>query len=1125
MGLPRYWANTSTRNLVIDDTDLTYSGLGPQIAMTRTLNSNPKKIGMFGNGWTFSYESTIMTYYMDEIHKRAYLKKGSSEELLYSSDTLPPSKMIPPEGIYDMLTDLGTEIYLLEEKDTRHVYRYEDDPNQHNASRYLTSITDKNGNAVTITYNDNSTIQSITDAAGRKTSFEYDSQKHCTRMTGPDGRFASYRYDSRGNLIQTTDFAGNVTDYAHDSQNYVVSMTTAGKTTVFTYEPFSDSDPESPKRISAITDARGFTENYGGTYLEGISIPDANGGVFSYTNENGRTTSTLNSLGHATSKKYTAGLPTTWIDANGYTWNWGYDERGNMLFRYEPAIFSVTTFTYDENDNLLSMSNPLQETWQYAYDEKHNLIQRTSPSGRTEKMTYDSRGLVATATDAIGNMTEFAYDDFGNMTEKKDPQGNITRYAYDLLGFRKLSVTDSRNNTTSYAYDNNDRLTRITHPDGTYQSNIYDCCAMTASIDENGNMTSYERNAMLHPTKIINPLGHFKTLEYNPNNKLIKTTDANGNSTQTTYDLANRPVTTTDAAGGVITTSYDGNGNMLSLTDQQNKKYTFTFDGSNRLLGATDPLNNTVANTWDAAGRISRVTNARNQVIAFEYNTEGEVISKKYDGSQVATYSYDLLGNISQTTDATGQTSFARDAMGRVTAINYPDGTALATTYDAAGNIASISYPGGLTVSYTYDSRNRVTGIVWDGNTIAMTYDGPGNILTETRSNGTSSRYTYDANNNMSEFHHTRGETSFARGTFVRDPVGNIIQESVDLPVLPIFSAMSETGTYNAVNQLISSGGNTYTYDTDGNLTGISGTKTLAATYDPENRLTSITRNTTKTYTYGATGNRVRAVDGAQTRNYHHDSFGRLMFETDGVGLVTVYYIYRNSSPVAMGTPLIGWQTYHQGRTGNMLALTDGGGVVVRAYAYSPFGEIINQSGHLYNPFTFAGGYGVLGDEGGIYFMKNRFYDAATGKFMHKDPIGLEGGSNLYAYVGNNPINQVDPTGLVGGRDMQDPYAKDKNYQKARHDFDCYVIDKAIGIFSFWGGVTQGVSKALGYAVEGDYDGALKEVIKTVTGPLGTIFDFSEDLGYEPPYPTFGESDIQDRENHLPTGTRSMGRD
>jgi RHS repeat-associated protein len=87
--------------------------------------------------------------------------------------------------------------------------------------------------------------------------------------------------------------------------------------------------------------------------------------------------------------------------------------------------------------------------------------------------------------------------------------------------------------------------------------------------------------------------------------------------------------------------------------------------------------------------------------------------------------------------------------------------------------------------------------------------------------------------------------------------------------------------------------------------------------------------------------------------------------------------------------------------------------VLIIAYAYTPFGEIAGSIGSLYNPFTYVGEFGVMSEGSNIYYMKNRYYDAATGRFIQKDPIGVAGGqTNLYAYVGGNPVERIDPVGL-----------------------------------------------------------------------------------------------------------------
>lgn len=215
----------------------------------------------------------------------------------------------------------------------------------------------------------------------------------------------------------------------------------------------------------------------------------------------------------------------------------------------------------------------------------------------------------------------------------------------------------------------------------------------------------------------------------------------------------------------------------------------------------------------------------------------------------------------------------------------------------------------------------------------------------------------------------------------------------------------------NVTSQIITWGSDKYIYDADGNLTTVSGSGTLSATYDLQNRPITLALNGASTaYTYDGIGNRVQSA-GSQTHNYHYDHMGRLLFETDSRGNVTAYYIYT-------GVRLVGVKEsgasyfYRFDKTGDTVAVTNTSGFVVNLYTYTPFGSLSNSIGTLYNPFTFVGEFGVISEGGNVYFMKNRYYDATTGRFMSKDPIGLKGGTNIYVYTINNPVNWIDPFGL-----------------------------------------------------------------------------------------------------------------
>jgi len=92
--------------------------------------------------------------------------------------------------------------------------------------------------------------------------------------------------------------------------------------------------------------------------------------------------------------------------------------------------------------------------------------------------------------------------------------------------------------------------------------------------------------------------------------------------------------------------------------------------------------------------------------------------------------------------------------------------------------------------------------------------------------------------------------------------------------------------------------------------------------------------------------------------------------------------------------------------------MTDLSGNMVNKYSYDEFGNLINAEETIPNPFLYVGQYGVMDEENGLLYMRARYYDPEVGRFINKDPIGFEGGVNFYAYVENNPINEIDPKGF-----------------------------------------------------------------------------------------------------------------
>jgi len=443
-----------------------------------------------------------------------------------------------------------------------------------------------------------------------------------------------------------------------------------------------------------------------------------------------------------------------------------------------------------------------------------------------------------------------------------------------------------------------------------------------------------------------------------------------------------------------------------------------------------------------------------------------QLIQVSYPDETSVSYTYDAASNRTAMTDSTGTTTYTYDISGRLLSTTTR-GNTVEYQYDLNGNITEITYPDGTKVNYTYNELNQQVEVIEGEIVTSISYDSRGNRIQEELPNGTIVIYTYDLNNRLTEVRHELDEVVIAKSAYTLDNIGNRLTMTDEqgrttyysydnLSQLievyypggrittytydPVGNRLTENGviySYDAANRLIQVNDTIYTYDANGNLLS-SGEVTYEYVY--ENRLITYTDDETiTTYTYDGDGNRISqavttiATDEVQTFQYIYDiNKGLPLLLVEIVGENEYLYVY--AGRVISQINPDGQAYYHQDGLGSILIITDEDGDELNRYEYDAFGTPDKLLESIYNPFLFTG---EPYDHNGLIFLRARYYDPKTGRFLTKDtylgtlhdPLS----QHLYVYVGNNPVLYVDPSGHLkicqGGNIFKDVIKWQANIQ------------------------------------------------------------------------------------------------
>jgi RHS repeat-associated protein len=942
--------NLTTGLFSLDQTDLALPDTLP-IAVTRTYRSRDLEVRPFGPGTTYPYAM-----------------------FLWSAHQYTEADLVLPDGakIHYVRTSGGVSFA---DAVFQHV---ETDTTSATPTAFYKSTIVWNGDGWNLTlldgtvyvFGENAPLQAIRDKFGNTITIAHAAGQtgNVTQVTSPHGRWIAFTYGEDANcatcISHITDNIGRTVHYAYDTSGNLWKVTDPlGHVTEYTYD--SNHNMLTVKNRNGVV----YVTN---EYTTAADAPTPIGWVkiqthadtgvyhFAYTVANGKSTQTdvTDPRGFVRRVTFNAdGYTLTDTRAYGQpdaqTTSWDRPNTNNFIKTATDSLNAQTVYARDALGNVTAVTRCLPN---------QSPCTDGSPGALTTRYTYEPHfQQLATVIDPLQHTTTYGFDAAGNLTSVTDPLQHQSTFAYNAAG-QLTSTTDGLQHSTTFGYTGGDLIT------------------------------------------VTDPLDRVTTRFTDAAGRVLAITDPAGQTTRYTYDANDEVSTAADALGGQTAFAYFPDGQLKSITDANEHTTSYAYDAMGRMSSRTDPLQRTESFTYDLDGNPAQWTDRKGQVTTRAYDALDRPHQITYNDASTVTYSYDTRNRLTLIADtASGSISRTYDDFDRLTSETTPQGS-ISYTYDDGDRRASMTVAGQSSVVYSYDDADRLTGLTRGTQVISVTFDDANRRTTLTLPNGIVTQYRYDDANQLTSLTYQSGANTLGDLMYTYDSAGRRSQIGGSWARTGLPQAVA-SAVYDAANELTMWEGVARQYDPNGSLVSDGLTSYV---WNARNQLVTVNGNISGSFGYDAIARRASKTLSGTTTGSLFDGGNvvqELVSGTPSVNLLTGTQLDETFTR----TDSNGTAGLLADALGSTVAVTDPTARVQTEYTFEPFGRATTSGVADSNAAEFTG---RENDSTGLYSYRARYYEPSAARFVSEDILDFAAGPNLYAYVGDRPLDLTDPTGL-----------------------------------------------------------------------------------------------------------------